>query len=208
MWENRSHSIVTPPCLTKHCLTLLDNSLHLPDQALNGFLWFVKVTHLERRKICCYWEHQESVLQVRKVTQKGSYQNVLCFSSAIGIHSDSLPEWLLGNETAPTLCLSAGRVFLKLGTYFKFIFGMQQVVYQVMSFRRLLIQQTFISHHLPDAVGSGDSEWWIVVMQFSGQVHHLMDQKIKELVLNFAKNPRSQGNCARRTNSKIWAPGS
>lgn len=111
MWENRSHSIVTPPCLAKHCLTLLDNSLHLSDQALNGFLWFVKVTHLERRKICCYWEQQESVLQVRKVTQKGSYQNVLCFSSAIGIHSDSLPEWLLGNETAPTLYLSAGRVF-------------------------------------------------------------------------------------------------
>lgn len=71
--------------LTKHCLTLLNNSAHLPDQVLNGFLWFVKVTHLERRKICCYWEHQESVLQVRKVTQKGIYQNVLCFNRTIVI---------------------------------------------------------------------------------------------------------------------------
>lgn len=44
-------------------------------------------------------------------------------------------------------------------------------------------------------------------MLFSGQVHHLMDQKTKELVLNFAKNPRLHSDCVRRTNSEIHVPG-
>lgn len=52
------------PCLTKIALTCLGNSSHIPDQALNGFLKLLKVTHCERRSIYC----RESILQVLKVT--------------------------------------------------------------------------------------------------------------------------------------------
>lgn len=35
-------------------LSYLGNSPHLPDQALNVLLQFLKVTHLEKGKICCH----------------------------------------------------------------------------------------------------------------------------------------------------------
>lgn len=141
------------PCLTKNCLTWLGNLPHLPVQALNGFLWFLKMTQLEKRKMCCYWERQESVLQVLKFTPNGSSQNVLCFSSAIGI-SVQPSRVTAGKWDSSHFMLEFWYSLLKIRHFFQISFWCAT---GSLSGNEMLIQQTFISHHLPDAVGNAET---------------------------------------------------
>lgn len=61
----------------------------------------------------------------------------------------------------------------------------------------LLTQQAFVEHRLLNAaVGT---QGWTLVVQFSGQVHHLVGQRTEEVVLKFARNLQLRGDRMRRT---------
>lgn len=61
----------------------------------------------------------------------------------------------------------------------------------------LLTQQAFVQRRLLNAaVGT---QGWTLVVQFSGQVLHLVGQRTEEVVLKFAENLQLRGDHVRRT---------
>lgn len=182
------------------------NSPHLPDQALNGFLWFLKVTHLEKRKICCHWERPEHALQILMVTQKRSSQDVLCFSSAVGISVQS-SRVTSGKWDSSHTMLEFWCGLLKVRHLFPVYFWYATGSLSSNKLLSCIHSANICSHHLPNAVGSGDSNEYLLCCSLGKFTISWIKERIKELVLNFAKNLWLQSDCVRRTNGEICVPG-